>query len=66
MTRYVVIGVRDENGTLTVAGVVPYGTPLLDTDPGPESASRWADDVEADTPDAAAREAVRMCEEEEG
>lgn len=61
MAEYVVIGVRDEDGALTVAGVVPAGTPVLDTESGPDSASRWAQTVLADGPDAAATAAERMC-----
>jgi len=51
---YTVIGIRDLDGSLTVAGVIAGDVFLADSEPGPEHASRWADYFpDADDPDTA-------------
>jgi hypothetical protein len=61
---YTVIGLRDAEGRLTVAGVVPGEVELVDADPGANDAQRWADSFEADDPDHAERLAHEACEED--
>ncbi|WP_133057144.1 hypothetical protein [Frankia sp. KB5] len=59
---YTVIGIRDLDGSLTVAGVIAGDVFLADSEPGPEHASRWADYFpDADNPDTAERLAHDQC-----
>lgn len=57
---YTVIGLVNNQAQprkLTVAAVIEGQISLCDEQPGPEHAQRWADLVEADSPDDAEHEA---------
>jgi hypothetical protein len=63
MPTFTVLGTRDENGELTVAGVVDGRVFTVDADHGPGHASRYAAAFEAEDPEEAEALAVAWCDE---
>ncbi|WP_030888382.1 MULTISPECIES: hypothetical protein [Streptomyces] len=59
--QWTVIGLRDRNGRLTVAGVAPGDVPMADSHPGTAEATRYADTFVAPSADEAEALAVAHC-----
>jgi hypothetical protein len=64
MATFTVIGLRDEDGDLTVAGVIRGEHNCVDTRWGAAGASRWASSFEAESAEDAERLARKECAED--
>lgn len=62
--QFTVVGVRDEQGTLTVAGVFAGDVRPVDDEPGPDGAQRWCDSFDAVSVEEAETLAEAQCAEE--